>query len=323
VRAPFSRLRSTLRLVARGIRARGDHSVDVPVPRRRPAVERAQVTAPPSRVRAYLRATGGERIARFHGDDRVTPPTFPATWETAQALELFAGLEKPLPLGGIVHLSTELLSLRPLRPDDAIRSRVELDRADRVRRGLRLTLIARNWDASGRLVTQSTSAFLVRGGAEDHEPPEAAGGRAPEPVPPASGRWVELVRWSLGGGAGRRYARASGDFNPIHLWPWTARPFGFRRPILHGHCTLARAVHTLVEHRFGGDPTALRRIRVAFRAPLLLPAKVRFVVNEDGPERWFRVIDLNGDALYAEGTYGGAVESSDVDTEAGRRDARG
>ena len=55
-----------------------------------------------------------------------------------------------------------------------------------------------------------------------------------EAQPPADG-WGELARWELPAGAGRRYARVSGDYNPIHLWALTARPFGFRAPILHGY----------------------------------------------------------------------------------------
>jgi hypothetical protein len=41
---------------------------------------------------------------------------------------------------------------------------------------------------------------------------------------------------------GRLYARLSGDYNPIHLWPWSARLLGFKRPIIHGMHTVGRAV---------------------------------------------------------------------------------
>jgi acyl dehydratase len=113
----------------------------------------------------------------------------------------------------------------------------------------------------------------------------------------------------LGGGAGRRYARASGDYNPIHLWGWTARPFGFKRPILHGFCTAAMAAHALVEGPLGGDPTALRRMRIAFRAPLPLPAHARLWVGEADGHRWFRVTDDPGDTLFAQGTWSGTVRA--------------
>jgi len=42
------------------------------------------------------------------------------------------------------------------------------------------------------------------------------------------------------GDAGRRYAALSGDWNPIHLWPWSARLMGMHAPIIHGMETMAR-----------------------------------------------------------------------------------
>lgn len=37
----------------------------------------------------------------------------------------------------------------------------------------------------------------------------------------------------------RSYAALSGDFNPIHLFTWSARLFGFKQPIIHGMWTKA------------------------------------------------------------------------------------
>jgi acyl dehydratase len=36
--------------------------------------------------------------------------------------------------------------------------------------------------------------------------------------------------------AGRKWANFNGDFNPIHLYTWSAKLFGFRSPIVHGTC---------------------------------------------------------------------------------------
>ncbi|MGP4091243.1 MaoC/PaaZ C-terminal domain-containing protein [Streptomyces sp. KR55] len=61
-----------------------------------------------------------------------------------------------------------------------------------------------------------------------------------------------------------RYARASKDFNPIHIDEEFARGVGLPSNILHGLYTMgiaARAVLTAA----GGDPRALRRIAVQFR----------------------------------------------------------
>lgn len=302
-----------LRLAARGVTSRGDGDVLPEVPKRKPAVEREYPGVDRRRVERYLKATAGDGIAKLAGDGAVLPPVYTATWETAQALELFAGLDRPLPAGGVVHVEGELVSLRPLAPGDHVRCRVELDKAERVKRGVRLVLVCRNWNAAGQLCSQSATVFLARA----RTPAESARDASPrattrdegDPRTEAPAEWEEVTRWRLRGDAGRRYAAVSGDYNPIHLWSLTARPFGFRRPILHGFCTQAMVAHALIEHRFQGDPTALRRLRIAFRAPLLLPGEARLMVGERLGARWFRVTGGDdGEQVFAEGTYAGGVQ---------------
>ena len=303
--APPSHLLSLLRLVARGARARRDPAGWRPaVPRRKAACERAQIRLDAAHVQSYARATGGDAVLAFFDPRPATPPFYSATWETALALEMFAGLEPPLPLGAVVHVSTEVVWARPIEPGEPVRCRVELDRVEAAPRGLRLTVLSRNWLGAGRLCSQATSVYMVRlraagGGAERRA--EAPADPAPEPG------WTELARWPLAAGAGRRYARVSGDYNPIHLWPWTARPFGFRAPILHGFATAARAAHTLIAERLHGDPAALRRMSIHFRAPLPLPCTAVLLVREDGPEHRFRVAAPDGSVVYAEGAFGASA----------------
>ena len=43
--------------------------------------------------------------------------------------------------------------------------------------------------------------------------------------------------WKLPGDLGRKYAAVSGDHNPIHLYPLTAKALGFPRQIAHGMWT--------------------------------------------------------------------------------------
>lgn len=300
-----SPLRSMLRLVARGVQARNAPPVpDAAVPRRRAACERADIRIDPAHVRAYARATGGDAIPAFLGDGGMAPPFYCATWETALALEMFAGLERPLPLGPIVHASTEMVWARPLSPGEPVRCRVELDRVEKTSRGLKLTVLSRNWLGAGQLCSQGTSVFMVRMKDDSARPSPRA---EPTTSPADDGAWAELARWPLAGGAGRVYARVSGDYNPIHLWPWTARPFGFRTPILHGYATAARTAHALIAQRLRGDPAALRRMRIAFRAPLPLPSTASLFVRDEGGEHAFRVASPDGATVYAEGTYGGVA----------------
>jgi acyl dehydratase len=86
-----------------------------------------------------------------------------------------------------------------------------------------------------------------------------------------------VATWRVDAGTGRRYARVSGDVNPIHLHPWTAKAFGFPRAIAHGMWTAARAIAALQ----GRLPAAFT-YDVAFGKPLLLPSTVELRTRPAG-----------------------------------------
>src|SRR5213076_2448555 len=77
--------------------------------------------------------------------------------------------------------------------------------------------------------------------------------------------------WKLPGDIGRRYAAVSGDRNPIHLHPLSARLFGFPRAIAHGMWTKARALAAQEAELPDAYTTSVR-----FRKPILLPSRVEF-----------------------------------------------
>jgi acyl dehydratase len=104
--------------------------------------------------------------------------------------------------------------------------------------------------------------------------PEPEDGARPEFVAP-----VPTGRWAFDAGAGRRYAAVSGDANPIHLHPLTARALGFPRAIAHGMLTAARALAAVGARRgeaYDWD--------VEFASPVLLPSTpvVRVAAAGDG-----------------------------------------
>lgn len=77
--------------------------------------------------------------------------------------------------------------------------------------------------------------------------------------------------WVLGTDLGRRYARASNDFNLIHLTALTAKMFGFKRHIAHGMWSKAQCLSTLM-----GPESEAFSCKVAFKKPIFLPANVLF-----------------------------------------------
>jgi acyl dehydratase len=282
-RAP-SHLRAALRLLSRGLRGsarQGRGPADTP--RRRLAVERPAIPIDAERVARYRAVTepGGAP-----GDPTVVPASYASTWETALALGLLADADVPLPTGGLLHLESDLVVLRPLRAGDRVRCRVELERSEPHPRGVRLVMKSRSWNAAGQLCQENAAAYLVRMA-------EGPAREATEPREPAvEAAWQVLAEWALPGDLGRRYARVSGDFNPVHLWAWSSRLLGYRRPILHGYCTQAMVAAALADRLWGGDPVGLRRLQIHFRRPLLLPARALLRVAEgaDGRRR-FQVAD--------------------------------
>jgi acyl dehydratase len=85
-----------------------------------------------------------------------------------------------------------------------------------------------------------------------------------------------VVHWKLSGDLGRRYGAVSGDRNPIHLYPVTAKAFGFPTNIAHGMWTLARSVSAL-QNKLPDAFTA----EVEFRKPIFLPGTVVFGSETD------------------------------------------
>ena len=61
-----------------------------------------------------------------------------------------------------------------------------------------------------------------------------------------------------------RYAGASGDFNPIHIDPEFAKAVGLPGNILHGLYSMAQVARAATQTG-GGDPRALKRLKVQFR----------------------------------------------------------
>jgi acyl dehydratase len=84
-----------------------------------------------------------------------------------------------------------------------------------------------------------------------------------------------LADWAVPQDTGRRYAALSGDYNPIHLWPWSARLFGFKKPIAHGMYSVAKA-QALIETSLGKPVTSLD---ATFVMPASLPSHTQLSVG--------------------------------------------
>ncbi|MGW4433336.1 MaoC family dehydratase [Streptomyces tendae] len=209
-----------------------------------------------ARLAAYERACG------FATGADALPVTYPHVLGFPLAMRLMSGRDFPLPLLGLVHTSIGITRRTALPATAEYELAVHVEGLAPHRRGTEATVVT-EVRTGGDLVWESRSTYLARH-RTTARPPAAGGTPAGEREPlPAR------TEWHLAGDVGRRYGAASGDRNPIHLHPLTARLFGFPRAIAHGMWTVARC---LAEH---GTPDAAV-VRAEFRAPVLLPGTVAY-----------------------------------------------
>jgi acyl dehydratase len=223
---------------------------------------RTGVAVDPGRLAAYNRVCG------FDLSD-VLPPTYPHLLAFPLQLALMSDRAFPLGLPGLVHVRNRIDVLRPIGADEPLDLEVWAERLARHRSGATADLCT-SVSVDGEEVWRGRSTYLGRGA----EAPEGA----PESDATVTvGETRTAATWRIPDDAGRRYAKVSGDVNPIHLSALAAKVFGFKRAIAHGMWVKARALAALT----GRLPDTLS-VDVGFGKPLFLPSTVRLSTAEAG-----------------------------------------
>ncbi|MBB3677039.1 acyl dehydratase [Modestobacter versicolor] len=216
---------------------------------------------------------GYARVCRFPLTDAL-PVTFPHVLAFPLQVALMTDRSFPLALPGLVHVRNRIEVERPIGAGEALDLEVWAERFATHRSGATVDLCA-TVSTGGAEVWRGRSTYLARGAqAPDGAPESDVDVRVGE---------VDRVsaEWRVPDDAGRRYAKVSGDVNPIHLSGLTAKAFGFKRAIAHGMWVKARALAALS----GRLPDAVT-VDVAFRKPLFLPSTVTLSTAEVRPDGW-------------------------------------
>ncbi len=171
----------------------------------------------------------GRRISNVMPGPGV-PMSFVHTLAFPLHLLLLTSPTFPWPASGMVHLANRIRQYRRLQPGQALRLQVHCERWVAHPKGQALLIVSQA-HSDGSLVWESESLYLRRGVAAPVGDPWQADRALDEQA------LILTQRWSLAADLGRRFAKVSGDHNPIHTsWPG-ARLFGFKRPIAHGMWT--------------------------------------------------------------------------------------
>jgi acyl dehydratase len=232
-----------------------------------------------------------ERLARYA---RVcgfpVRDTLPATYLHVLAFPLAMRLmtDGGFPFGvlGLVHVENAITHVRPVTADERPSISVRAEDLRDHPRGTQFDLVAEA-TIDGETVWTGRSTYLRRGGGGGSK--DGRRGDRPEPPQPAA-------VWDVPGDIGRRYGAVSGDRNPIHLHALSARVFGQPGAIAHGMWLKARCLAALEPSLPGAYA-----VEVAFKRPVVLPAKVAFSTARDDDARAFALHDARRGIPHLEG----------------------
>lgn len=223
---------------------------------------RCRVSVDPKAVAAYRKVCG-------FADSAVLPATYPHILAFGLQMQLLTNTKFPFPLLGLIHLSNRIRIHRPLGGVSDLSIGVHAQNLKPHAKGATFDIITTVEDSLG-LLWEAESRMLCRGVKLE--------GTSTDDAQPSPTQVSELTRWKAPADIGRRYARVSGDYNPIHLSAITAKLFGFPQAIAHGLWNTARTLAALGEHL----PAANIEISVEFKKPVRLPSEVTLLASAAG-----------------------------------------
>lgn len=241
-------------------------------------------------VKAYAELCG------FNASLSTLPITYPHMLAFPLHMELMLHKRFPLALIGLVHIRNRITQYRGIQPYETLSIYCVLSGQRNTAKGLEFDITSQVCSA-GELVWQSVSTNLARLSSNTNNPNSnskaAEEKRTREPLSP---HYALHSQWSLPEDLGRRYAKVSGDSNPIHLWPASAKLLGFKRHIAHGMWSKARLAAAL----YPQPDSEACTLDVEFKQPVFLPSKVYLFTDPDLSGQFY-VADAERQQCYLRG----------------------
>lgn len=240
-------------------------------------------------------ATSRDRLGAYravcgYGEEHGVPLTYPHVMAMPLHLAILTAPAFPVRLIGLVHIANSITRYHVIDADAALDLRCALVAMRETGRGQEFELVTEA-QLSGERVWLETSTFLARR-RDTTARPEAALSPMSMPV------GMNTTLWSAAADTGRRYARVSGDYNPIHLAGFSARLLGFPQAIAHGMWSLARSAATI--EALADRPVAM--LNAAFKLPVLLPGQMQLHTWDEGAGCAYALTAADGARPHINGT---------------------
>jgi acyl dehydratase len=220
------------------------------------------------------------KVCGFEFDGQTLPPTYLYVMAFRLHAMIFTHDAITFPLLGMIHLKNSITLHRPTTIAESYDIECSLTTSQMTDSGLEFELVSKAFVA-GELVWESLSTYLYRieGKVKRMRPPRAS-----------DINWDTPQAWSLSEDLGRRYAKASGDYNLIHLHPVLSKRFGFDRVLAHGMWSKGRCIAEVMPE-IVAKPC---KIDVAFKLPLFMPGNVSFAAEKKQDSLIFELRDQKG-----------------------------
>ena len=221
----------------------------------------------------FMRTTKIDPAVFKHGSRIALPPTYYVTWCMAALADSLVQLKLPFDYSRVLHAGSEVSYMRPLFVDEVAHYDtrvVGIDDNER-RARVRVETVVRERDGHGDEIFRNLMELHVPKAA----PKDAKKGPRPSVQAPFVAPTMRSIgEYRLSSHAGRDYSLVSGDFNPVHWSHTAAKALGFRTLFLQGYCSKALIAHSLIKSVLRGASDKLVSVKVEFRKPVFLPAKV-------------------------------------------------
>lgn len=239
----------------------------------------ANIRVDPDRLAAY------QGICGFRTEP-ILPITYPHVLVAGLHMQMLLDPSFPVRLTGLVHLWNKITQHAPLSLEQSLSCRCWLEGSKPIDAGEEFCLHT-EFRVGDELCWQEQTGFVALRKDRARPAREAADDGA---------QYQYKDAWSAAGDIGRRYAKVSGDYNPIHLSKLSARFFGFRLPIAHGMWSMARCVAALCQ-----DTNRPMTLETRFQRPLSLPADVVLKASVYSRAQYFRLTDKDNRRIFLQG----------------------
>lgn len=226
------------------------------------------------------------QVCGFSTDSPLLPMSFLHVLVFRLQMAMMLRKEFPVAPMGLIHLSNTLRQYRPIEATEKPSLDCRIGDATLSAKGVEFSFICSAYIGQDK-VWEDVSVYLTR---------MKTGIQKTITEQPALRNFEHREPWQLRPAQARQYAKASGDYNPIHLHNLSAKLLGFKKMIIHGMWSQAACIAALETSR--GDRS---ECYAEFKTPVFLPTTLQFCHQRNEQNIDFALRNERGDKPHLEG----------------------